>query len=56
MSNRLVSPARDVSRYHILPEPAHTILAQACLGFLLHLDTPTDWKLASELPPSHVRG
>ena len=31
MSNRLASPTKDVSQYHILPGPAHTILAQACL-------------------------
>ena len=37
-SDRLAEPIRDVSRYHIGLEAAHTILAQACLGFLLHLD------------------
>ena len=41
LSDRLRS-STDVSRYRILPGPAHTILAQACLGFLLHLDVPTD--------------
>jgi hypothetical protein len=25
-------------RYHISPVPAHTLVAQACLGILLHLD------------------
>jgi hypothetical protein len=40
MSGRLAnSSSEDVSRYHILPEPAHTILAQACLGVLLRLDS-----------------
>ena len=43
VSDRLASPAREVSRYHILPGLAHTILVQTCLGYLLHLDTPTDW-------------
>jgi hypothetical protein len=38
MSSRLAESSRDVSRYHILPEPAHIILAQACLGVLLQLD------------------
>ena len=38
LSDRLASSPRDVSQYHIFPGPAHTILAQACLGFLLHLD------------------
>ena len=37
-SDRLARSSGDVSRYHILLEPAHTILAQACLGALLHLD------------------
>ena len=41
ISDRLASSAGDVSRYHILPGSAHTILAQACLGVLLHLDLPT---------------
>jgi ankyrin repeat protein len=37
-SDRLARSSGDVSRYHILLEPAHTILAQACLGVLLRLD------------------
>ena len=37
-SPRLASPNRDVSHYHIILEPAHAILAQACLGVLLRLD------------------
>ena len=37
-SDRLARSSGDVSRYHIVPEPAHTILAQACLGVLLRLD------------------
>jgi ankyrin repeat protein len=37
-SERLARSSGDVSRYHILQEPAHTILAQACLGVLLRLD------------------
>jgi ankyrin repeat protein len=41
-SERLASSVGDVSRYHILPGPAHIILVQACLGFLLHVDTPTN--------------
>ena len=50
MSNRLATPIRDVSRYHILPEPAHSILAQACLGFLLHLDAPIDAAIVENFP------
>ena len=37
-SPRLASPSRDLSHYHIMLEPAHTIMAQACLGVLLRLD------------------
>jgi hypothetical protein len=37
-SDRLARSIRDVSLYHIALEPAHTILAQACLGVLLRLD------------------
>jgi hypothetical protein len=40
--NRLVEPVKDVSRYHIRLEAAHTILAQACLGVLLRLDDQVD--------------
>ena len=42
IANRLVEPMRDVSRYHIRLEAAHTILAQACLGVLLRLDDRVD--------------
>ncbi len=37
-SNRLATSKEDISHFHILPEPAHTTLAQACLGSLLQLD------------------
>jgi ankyrin repeat protein len=37
-SSRLGTSSGDTSRYHILLEPAHTILAQACLSVLLRLD------------------
>ena len=37
-SNRLACSSGDVSRYYIPLEPAHIILAQACLGVLLCLD------------------
>ncbi|KAF8268320.1 ankyrin repeat-containing domain protein [Lactarius quietus] len=35
------SPDRDVSRFHIDLEPAHTMMAQACLATLLQLDEHT---------------
>ena len=34
-SARLATSSQDVSRYHIVVEPAHTILAQACVSVLL---------------------
>ena len=37
ISDRLANANGDVSHYHIVPESAHTILAQACLGVLFHL-------------------
>lgn len=37
-SGRLATPVRDISNFHVLPETAHTILAQACLAVLLRLD------------------
>ena len=41
-SPRLVrSPHADVSQFHIDLEPAHTIMAQACLATLLRLDEHT---------------
>jgi ankyrin repeat protein len=35
-------PIRDVSRYHIRLEAAHTILVRACIGVLLQLDDRID--------------
>jgi ankyrin repeat protein len=41
-SSRLADSSGEVSRFHILLEPAHTILAKACLGVLLRLDEHVD--------------
>ena len=38
ISARLATSSEDVSRYHIDLEPAHAILAQACISVLLRLD------------------
>jgi Ankyrin repeats (many copies) len=63
-ADRLVEPIRDVSRYHIRLEAAHTILAQACLGVLLRLDDHVDRDsikgfplalYAAEYWPTHAR-
>jgi ankyrin repeat protein len=37
-SERLATSSGDISRYHIVLEPAHTILAQACMSVLLQSD------------------
>jgi ankyrin repeat protein len=38
MSGRLATRTQTLSRYHIRMTPAHTIVGQACLGALVHLD------------------
>ena len=38
MSARLAESKDTISRFHVSPTPAHTIVARACLGILLHLD------------------
>jgi ankyrin repeat protein len=37
-SARLAEAKDTISRFHVSMTPAHTIVAQACLGVLLHLD------------------
>ena len=37
-SSRLVEANQEISRYHVSITPAHTLVAKACLGILLHLD------------------
>ena len=34
-SDRLATSNTDISCFHILPEPAHTVIVRACLGILL---------------------
>ena len=41
-STRLTTPNRYESRYHILLDPAHTVMAQACLSILLSSDDRVD--------------
>src|ERR1700679_2650900 len=36
-SSRIAGSNADISPFHILPEPAHTVLAEACLVVLLRL-------------------
>jgi ankyrin repeat protein len=49
-SDRLARSSGDVSQYHILLRPAHTILAQACLGVLLRLDDSVNRDTAGDIP------
>ena len=49
-ADRLVEPIKDVSRYYIRLEAAHTILAQACLGVLLRLDDSIDCDKIENFP------
>src|SRR5216683_279822 len=41
-SERLANAGKELSRYHIFPRPAHTVLAQASLSILLALDDQID--------------
>jgi ankyrin repeat protein len=41
-SPRLATSSANLSRFHILLGPAHTIFAKACLGVLLRLDEQVD--------------
>ena len=49
-SDRLAVAAEDISFYHIGLEPAHTILAQACLGILLRLYDSTLGAIMQQFP------
>jgi len=49
-SDRLACSSADISQYHIPLSPAHTILAQACLGVLLRLDEHITEDNALEIP------
>jgi len=50
----LASSTQDLACYHVALEPAHTILAQACLGILLQLENPIE--LRGILKPSPLEG
>jgi hypothetical protein len=55
-ANRLVDPIKDVSRFHIRFEAAHTILAQACLGALLRSDDDVDRDNIKNFPLARYAG
>ena len=50
-SERLATSSGDVSRYHIDLEPAHTIMAQACMGILLRPDDRVEENDIAETSP-----
>ena len=63
-ANRLAEPIRDITRYHIRLDAAHTVLAEACLGVLLRLDDHVDRDNIENFPlagyaaqywPTHAR-
>jgi ankyrin repeat protein len=49
-STRLATASGEVSNYHIDLEPAHTILAQACLGILLEIQDDVDGRTPEDHP------
>jgi hypothetical protein len=49
-SSRLATASREVSNHHIDLEPAHTILAQACLGILLQIQDDVDGHTPEDHP------
>jgi len=49
-SDRLANASEDVSHYRILLGPAHTILAQACLGVILSFDDRVNGINAGDIP------
>src|SRR6266566_151552 len=51
-SERLATAEERLSYYHILPEPAHTILAHASLSVLLQLDDKIDRNTVAHFPLS----
>ena len=49
-SERLATAEESLSYYHILPEAAHTVLAQASLTVLLQLDDKIDRNTIGHFP------
>jgi ankyrin repeat protein len=49
-SERLANAGKQLSQYHILPDSAHTILAQASLSVLLALDDQIDKERMKNFP------
>jgi ankyrin repeat protein len=49
-SDRLAKSMQDLSRFHVVPYSAHTILAQACLSVLLHISDKVDKDSIKKFP------
>ena len=49
-SERLATMESELSRHHILPEPAHTVMAKACLSILVTLDDHVDKNTIKNFP------
>jgi hypothetical protein len=49
-STRLANAKDTISRFHVSMTPAHTIVAQACLGILLHLDENITKDILKDFP------
>src|SRR6266851_812859 len=49
-SKRLAEAKDTISRFHVSMTPAHTIIAQACLGVLLHIDENITYDGLEKLP------
>jgi hypothetical protein len=50
MSSRLANTGEHLSRYHILPHSAHTVLARSCLSVLLNLSDQVDRSTVEKQP------
>ena len=54
LTSGCLASKNDASLYHILPEPVHTIMAQACLDVLNRLDYHVDEERASVPSPLSI--
>ena len=50
ISSRLAASRDSLSRYHIIPQAAHTIFAKICLSVLLQLDSHVDKRSIKDFP------
>jgi len=49
-SKRLAETGDTISCFHVFMTPAHTVIAQACLGILLNLDENITWGSLEDFP------